>query len=84
MGFEEDRPANLRWRGLMPRGAMRPDLSIVPASGPRFGKAGVIDPPESPVLVSPSLCSWLLAEVLFLCSSAPGDRQEVGGESPPR
>jgi transposase len=39
----------------------------------------------TPRLVISRACSDLdLAAGQFLCSSAPGDRQEVGGESPPR
>jgi hypothetical protein len=33
--------------------------------------------------ITPFLSSFFLV-IPFFCSSAPGDRQEVGGESPPR
>ena len=37
---------------------------------------------EENLSLSPNLGSYHLFH--FFCSSAPGDRQEVGGESPPR
>src|SRR3979490_2844515 len=55
MGFEEDRSANLRERGLMPRPAWRPDLIHRPGVGTSLRGGWCHDPPESPSMVSPSL-----------------------------
>ena len=42
MGSDEDRPTNLQSRGYEPRDGQRSDLSIVPARGLRFERAGVV------------------------------------------
>src|SRR5258707_13804487 len=48
MGFEEDRSANLRERGLMPRPGWRPDLIHRPGVGTSLREGWCHDRPESP------------------------------------